>query len=304
MSYVTGTAANFAALKTAIESACTSAGWTLTSGVLSKGAAFFKFQVLTSTRDYLQLSAGTGASAGTLSGANTRSLVFRDNALAHTFVFPITYYIHTFNNPDEVYISINYGVGSTADYWQHMAFGVSSRIDVGNGIWFVGTANDNTITSTYNVTFSVGTTSQYLISSSGKYTPMFMGNGTGTAACAFFNGDLGSGNTWYDAANHFQAYVFSMVGLPNALSTDEVLIPCKHCVAMPAPNAAYFAVTGIMKNARLLRIDNRTPAEVISVGAVNWKIYPSFSKNTASRNTVSAGFHSGTFGFAVRYDGP
>lgn len=299
MSYVTGTAANFAALKTAIESACTAAGWTLNTGVLSKGAAYFKFQVLTSTRDYLQLSGGTGASAGALSGANARSLVFRDNASGHTFTFPVTYYIHTFNNPDEVYISINYNT----DYWQHMAFGISSRTDVGNGIWFMGTANDNGITATYNVTFSVGTTSQYLISSSGKFTPMGMNTGTGTASCAYFNGDIGSGNAWYDMGNNFQAYVFSMVGLPNALSTDEVLLPVKQCVAMASPNAAYYNVIGILKNARLLRIDNRTPAEVISVGAVNWKVYPSFSKNTASRNTVSAGFHSGTFGFAVRYDG-
>lgn len=301
MSYVTGTAANFAALKTAIESACTSAGWTLNTGVLSKGAAFFKFQVLTSTRDYLQLSAGTGASAGTLSGANTRSLVFRDNATAHTFTFPITYYIHTFNNPDEVYISINYNT----DYWQHMAFGLSSRTDVGNGIWFAGTANDNGITATYNVSFGTSFSSVAQINCSSKFIPMFMSNGTTTTACMFFNGDIGSGNAWMDISGHpMQAYIFQLIGLPNALSSDEVVLPVKICATMAAPNAAYFVVVGILKNARLLRNDNRSPGEVITIGADKWKAYPSFSKNTASRNSCSAAFHSGTFAFAVRYDGP
>ena len=47
MAYVTGAAASFADLKTAIQNAATANGWTLTSDVLSKDGCFFKLKSAT-----------------------------------------------------------------------------------------------------------------------------------------------------------------------------------------------------------------------------------------------------------------
>ena len=60
MAYITGSAASFADLQTAIQNACTANGWTLSSGILSKNGCFF--QLVAGTSDgyaQLQLFGGT-----------------------------------------------------------------------------------------------------------------------------------------------------------------------------------------------------------------------------------------------------
>lgn len=302
MAYVTGSAANFGDLKTAIEVAAVGAGWTLADGVLTKGAANFKLEVLTSRRDYLALSAGTGKSGSDLTGVNTRKLVFRDNASGHTFAFPIAYHIAAFESPDEVYVSINYNT----DFWQHFMFGISSRNDIGNGFYMFGTGNDSRVTSTYRASISISGTSGFKFTSTNKFTPMFGGttsNLTSDGATGFINCNIGSGDEWYNLIAPVQSLCKVLASLPNAFSADEMILPVKLLVAMPAPNTSYAHCLGILNNARLLRNDNRSDGEVITVGEANWKTYPSIAKNVGARNGGYNVFHCGTFGFAVRHDG-
>jgi hypothetical protein len=65
-----------------------------------------------------------------------------------------------------------------------------------------------------------------------------------------------------------------------------------------------------LANARLLRIDNITPGDILTIGTDKWKAYPWYRKNVSARdgsgNQGSAYNinHTGTFGWAIRYEGP
>jgi len=59
-----------------------------------------------------------------------------------------------------------------------------------------------------------------------------------------------------------------------------------------------------LQNARTLRVDNYDPGQIITLGDDQWRIYPFYRKNADQRDgtTSSGGDHSGTMGWAIRYD--
>ena len=146
MAYITGSAASFADLQTAIQNACTANGWTLSSGILSKNGCFF--QLVAGTSDgyaQLQLFGGTGQSGTTLTGqppSNYGAKICSNNG--NVIAFPINYEIHLFTNPDEVYCVINYN----SDFYQQLSFGKSDVPGIGGtGAWFSGAKrSDQTLT--------------------------------------------------------------------------------------------------------------------------------------------------------------
>ena len=129
--YTSGTAASFAALKTAIETFLAANGWTLATDVLSRGAAFVQLTADT----YAQLSAGTGQAGAALTGACALSVKLMDFSNA-PITWPVDYEIHAFDDPDEVYVVVRYNL----DRYQHLHFGLSAVPGIGGtGLWFGGT---------------------------------------------------------------------------------------------------------------------------------------------------------------------
>ena len=59
-----------------------------------------------------------------------------------------------------------------------------------------------------------------------------------------------------------------------------------------------------LAHCRFLRIDNYQPGDIIPLGPDRWKVAPWYRKNTAQRDGGSNIQHTGTFGWAIRYDGP
>ena len=315
MAYITGSAASFADLQTAIQNACTANGWTLSSGILSKNGCFF--QLVAGTSDgyaQLQLFGGTGRSGTTLTGQppdNYGAKICSNNG--NVIAFPINYEIHLFTNPDEVYCVINYN----SDFYQQLSFGKSDVPGIGGtGAWFSGAKrSDQTLTDATqgNKVFlsvswpeSVGT-----ITYDGYGCGLFF-DGSGAYFCSFVHTGLDAtpwrrGTSWEALTGYRSAGMQVsnlLMQLPNLYNSANVLLPIKPVALRSSGGVTIIANP---KNARYLRIDNVVPGEIITFGAEKWKCYPFYRKDSTVRNGVgwdgTGATHSGTFGYAIRYTG-
>ena len=314
MAYITGSAASFADLQTAIQNACTANGWTLSSGILSKNGCFF--QLVAGTSDgyaQLQLFGGTGRSGTTLTGqppSNYGAKICSNNG--NVIAFPINYEIHLFTNPDEVYCVINYN----SDFYQQLSFGKSDVPGIGGtGAWFSGAKrSDQTLTDATqgNKVFlsvswpeSVGT-----ITYDGYGCGLFF-DGSGDYFCSFVHTGLDATpwrrDTSWEALTGYRSAGMQvsnlLMQLPNLYNSANVLLPIKPVALRSSGGVTIIANP---KNARYLRIDNVVPGEIITFGAEKWKCYPFYRKDSTVRNGVgwdTGATHSGTFGYAIRYTG-
>ncbi len=319
MAYITGTAASFADLKTAIENACTANGWTLSSGILSKNGCFFQLVAGTSGGyAQLQLFGGTSQTGTTLNGqppSNYGAKICSNNG--NVISFPINYEIHLFTNPDEVYCIINYN----SDFYQQLSFGKSDVPGIGGtGAWFTGAKrSDQTLTDdTYGFkvfmfvswpdvagTLSIDGYGLGLFfdnpTQGGSYFPSFVH--TGLDATPWRSGNSGNNAlTGYRGAGMQVGSL--LMQLPNLYNNANVLLPIKPVALRSSGGVTIIANP---KNARYLRIDNVVPGEIITFGAEQWKCYPFHRKDSTARNGVAwaatGATHSGTFGYAIRYTG-
>ena len=309
MAYITGSAASFADLQTAIQNACTVNGWTLSSGILSKNGCFF--QLVAGTSDgyaQLQLFGGTGRSGTTLTGqppSNYGAKICSNDG--NVIAFPINYEIHLFTNPDEVYCIINYN----SDFYQQLSFGKSDVPGIGGtGAWFSGAKrSDQTLTDAIfgSKVFMDASWPEIAATvphegygcglffdsptSGANYFPSFVH--TGLDATPWRSGQSGSqALTGYRAGG---AQVGSLLmQLPNLYNSANVLIPIKPVALRSSGGVTIIANP---KNARYLRIDNVVPGEIITFGAERWKCYPFYRKDSTVRNGVdwpTGATHSGT----------
>lgn len=319
MAYITGSAASFADLKTAIENACTANGWTLSSGILSKNGCFF--QLVADTLDgYAQLKifGGTSQTGTTLNGqppSNYGAKICSNNG--NVISFPINYEIHLFTNPDEVYCIINYN----SDFYQQLSFGKSDVPGIGGtGAWFTGAKrSDQTLTDGTNYGFKVFMSASWPENvgtapydsygcglffdnptQGGLYFPSFVH--TGLDATPWRSGQSGSAAlTGYRGGSSQVGSLLQQ--LPNLYNNANVLLPIKPVALRSSGGVTIIANP---KNARYLRIDNVVPGEIITFGAEQWKCYPFYRKDSTVRNGVgwsTGATHSGTFGYAIRYTG-
>lgn len=314
MAYVTGSAASFAALKTAIESACTSNGWTLTSDVLSNGDLYVQ---LTSAATSLSLQAGTGQDGSTLTGVISgmygRLSDFTYSAATVAVAFPVDYYIHIFESPvPEVYVVIKYG-----DRYQHLQWG-GSTVDLSGfsatGCWFYGSIADSTRALTFSLEGNNGTSSYpHNPVAHGYWHTISRGNrarqNQGIHLGSLYTGGwpildasseldtgeiIGAADLLHDLIN-FQ---------PNGWDGEATLMPIQMGVAL-ASNMSALVLD--LQHARHLRIDNYAPGDNIVLGGDTWRVYPWHKKSTVAPagGSTSAGYdHSGCLGVAIRYDGP
>ena len=302
MSYVTGSANDMNALLTALRNACTSNGWSLAGNVLSKGAVFAQTLV---TSGFLTLLGGTGIDgSNNLTGAAPNvARIGRVSTVLADIAWPVNYEIFVHSSPDEVYLVINYSV----DCYQWMAFGASSIPDLpGSGCWFGASLNSNTIGVSAPIYLGVLSASQVVGSqgTNGICPGLFWSTSdSGTRNCMVNHGLDGLG--WSGDAytvNASSALSSMLWASPNAWNSESVLLPIQ--LWRPRTSGNKVSLVADLVNARFLRIDNHTPGEIVTIGSDKWKVFPFYKKNTTTRNGGGAMDHTGTFGFAVRYDGP
>lgn len=307
MAYVNGSAATFADLKTAIENAAVAAGWTLSSGVLSKNGAFIKLTYNAASPPRLEVQGGTAQSGSTLTNPSGSPSIVNPTSNG-TISFPVTYEIHTFTNPDEVYCFINYN----SDYYQHLCFGKSDMPGVGLGAWLTASWPVSPTTGGgLNLSVSKTSVSAFPYPNSQNVGLFCDGSWTNTQNCTYVRTSLDS-EAWRSPAdtgqmtNACSVTASLLTALPNLSNQATVLLPIKG-----VQNRTSGGRTTVvdLQNARICRIDNLTPGDLVTYGPDQWKVYPWYRKDINNRNGANTSTssprptHSGTFGFAIKYTG-
>ncbi|MCX5466489.1 hypothetical protein [Acinetobacter nematophilus] len=320
MAYYSGQASSYQELRNVLANACVAAGWTWSDGILSKNAAYIK---LTATDALgwghgLQIWGGTGKSGSDL--VNPCPSAHRIGALGHdpTMIphvsFPCDYFIFAFDQPvDEIYLIIKYAI----DRYMFLSFGLSS---LNVGFWLCATVSNAYNTNWWNASEMFRS---FTIQSDGTYGNQHT-DGTSTVATGFLwqtrsynnNGSACTsayltlnqswitsiGNDW--GTNKISA-ISSVAPLianqPSLWSANSALIPIQLNVEFPQAKRVLISE---IQNARYLRIDNYEPEQIITLGNDKWKVFPFHKKNLAQRNGGEPIDHSGTFGWAIRYEEP
>lgn len=300
MAYVTGSVNNITDLMSAIRNACIANGWTLSGEVLHKGTAYFRTQVVSGA---LTILGGTGKDGGNvLTGDASQVSRIADFAAPAALAYPMTYHIHINTSPDEVYVVVNH----SSDYFQYMAFGQSDIPTAGTGNWFGASAGP---TSSGGICIGHNTGGVF---TNGRPPGALFWVGASfqaaTVTTGFVHHGLEGGSGWsgVDTLATLGGKATAIVGIsplmgisPNTYNGEAILLPIPVLVGRASGRVSLVAQ---MKHARYVRIDNFSPGQVIAIGPDQWKIYPWFKKDVANRNgSVSEIFHSGTFGWAIRY---
>lgn len=301
---ITGTANSYADLLTALNTACTDNGYTLTGNVLSKGTFFLEAKVVGST---LQIQGGTGQTGGVLTGRSNMqpSLIgitvvnkVPPNSSGvntpHPVVFPVTYDIHINTAPDEVYLFINYEI----NLYQYLAFGQSDMPGLGGtGNWYYGSAGINTSGSSWDMRIIGG----------GGATGGYFNPGLFDALQGYGAG-VGGIDHSMDAANQWGPYWSypdrwqTQGNSPNAWNGESVLAPIIVYTSRASDLRSPVLQTG---HSRWVMIDNLTDGQIITLGSDKWKIYPLWKRGERLMNNVNNSNNSGTatYGHAIRYNG-
>lgn len=309
MAYYSGTANSVNDLLTALRNSAVSDGWTLSGNVLSKGGVFVEHVISGAN---IKVRGGTSGAMTNASPYMSIGKFLRVNTLAITY--PCSWELH--GHAHEVYFIVNYDV----DRYQWMAWGLSTVPALpGSGIW---------------VSASVGQPLDELPGISYDFSPISLQfSGSSFQAGAAYSGWTGyvpaalwAATSAYEASNYASGYChhnldgygwaialsnnlpgWNTIGSafalaqPSAWNGEAVLLPLRLFFVRPSNRISLIVDH---EHARLLRIDNLSPRDVLTLGTDKWKVYPWHKKNVSARNGGSGVDHTGTFGWAVRYLGP
>lgn len=312
MAYVSGTASTMLDLKSAIESESVARGWSLSNGILSKNGCFFKLSSRETASSYLAVYAGTGQSGSDLTGGAPDGVAMMSNT-GQTFSFPLSYEIFGFDDVDEIYCVINYN----SNYYQVIAFGKSGVSGIGGtGAWITGTTSAvKAVGSGFNGLFRIVLSQDSLgIWPLNSTVGSLFFTGVNTTASSsqrssFIHVGLDSSG-WiteqFAGTGNFYGMKYAsslLTSLPNKSNQSSPLIPIK---AIKYRESGGLTIVVNLANARYMRIDNIDSGGILTIGSDQWKCYPFLRKDASVRNGDPSNdlSHSGTFGYAIRYQGP
>lgn len=320
MPHYLGSAVDLTAIRTALVTACTSHGWTWDSGsgVLSKGTLHLHIAL---TDPDIHFTGRTSASAGAMPNAVHMGRLL-NNPGKPTFAptYPAQYEVFVFDDPvDEVWMVINYDV----DRYQWVGFGKSVLSMPGTGMWVAATIGLGYTTSDITTSVIAGpfvitpTEGGAQRSAVSHYACGALAwnsvNRSGTPQCMldhYVHSDL-DGHGWRVDDNNLSTDLPGVRTItqllnaqPSAWNTEAALIPARIYKVRPSFRLSLVAD---LVNVRHVRIDNYEPGQIIELGPDRWKVYPWHRKNLGARDgggsSIATIDHTGTFGYAVRYDG-
>lgn len=296
MGYYNGTANDMTALRSALIAACVADGWAWNGATeeLAKGVMFIRVQVLAEHLSFLgRTASGAGAAPNQVKMGRISS------AAAFALSYPLTYHIFTFSQ--EVYVVARYDV----DKYIWAAWGQSTVAGLpGTGMW-VGAIVADVIsngTAPIGMTAIAGGSISYLcpaLMHNDNYSP-------NQARNCWVHHDLDAYG-WRFGVGDGSAPVgivpaAPLLGiLPSIWNSEAVLLPLRSYVARPSSKISMIVDC---EHARITRIDNYDPGQIITIGGTRWMIFPWFLKNAAIRIAGLGISHTGTFGWAIRYEGP
>ena len=318
MPYYTGVVTTPANLKTLIETHAIANGWTLSAqDYLYKGKSYIKLH--SADTNFLKITGANSADGTTSPAGFNRAICIK------TAWWPVTYYISIHTNPDIVICTLVYDT----DRIQVILFGDIVKVNEsaytgGNFFWatggdqslavqtnseikieddYLGTLNDNAfqnVTSYFynnyygNIPFiTIITYNDALYSNVGFH--------------AEIDGNIWDNNTnllGYNRVTWTDTTKSSLYRGPSSWNGQTNLVPMELQMAMGSNLYAYL---GYIEHMRFVRVDNYQIGDIITIATDKWKVFPWKRKNVTYRNGGGAGVvtaHSGTVGFAVKYDGP
>lgn len=316
MAYYSGQASSYQELQTVLTNACVEQGWTWADGILNKGLAYVKLSV---TTNGIIIQGGTGKSGSTLINASqiTPRMGTIHATLGNKIAFPLSYNIHVFQNPDELFFILK-----SNEYYYWLSFGNSNlQTSYGTGMWLSACAlRDLEV-------YTGGSSGGVLIDASGSGLDSYNGGIASSTALFWKTNNITAeksqdtincsihGGQWVGSPTlaSYNAYdrILSPTTLhpllsllPSKILSDSILMPIQ---AYVVTNSSKLVMVADLKNARYVRIDNFEPDQILQIGTDKWKIYPFYRKNISKKDGQVVGGmidHSGTFGWAIRYDGP
>ncbi len=301
MAYYTGSVNSYEELRTVLASACGNHGWVYNNGILSKGSAYVALKLggTGSSGEGLMVQGGTGQSGSALTlPSPNHARLGRPMAggVWDAVAWPASYHIHIGESPDEVYVLLNTNI--TAFYW--LAFGRSSVPSlVGSGLWLCGSAGEYAAGGAAITISPVGGSQD---ASRVCNAPFWAGS---RASWHYLNETIqADAGKWTSAdANESLLGVEWLAPLidrsPNAWNGESVLLPIQ--IYQNRPESKMRLLAGLA-HARYVRLHNLEPGQVITLGADQWKVYPFYKKNASAPNGGSSLGHTGTFGWALRYE--
>lgn len=295
MGYHSGSANDMGEVRAALVAACSSEGWAWNGSteVLSKGAMYVRLQVVSG---YLTLLGRTGPTTG-----SAPSIVRLGAITGSAVVYPLAYEVFVFE--DEVYLIVCFSV----DTYLWCAFG-QSTIDglPGTGMWLGATCGSSLGSQKITITPVSGGGNQAY---AGTSAALFWANNVGSAnALNYFVHHHMDGRGWDltlatvpTLAVGISARAPLLSILPNSWNSEAVLLPlCAYAIRL----SNKVSLCADLENARCTRIDNYSPGQIITLGADRWKIFPWYRKDSSARDGGSDIAHTGTMGWAIRYEGP
>lgn len=305
MAYYTGSVNSYDELLTALVNACTANGWAWNGGILSKGVAFVKPTAFAGSNQGVRIEGGTGQSGTTLINPSPQGPRLGRIVASPPYykiadaTWPSQYHVHIGVNPDEVYVVLNTNV--TLFYW--LAFGVSVVPMPGTGLWLAGNAAKTEIGGGNWAGLSVG-------EESASGSPAYYGCPCLFWVSAFANADSkttvcqsASGGVW---PAYTPVGVTSLVPLikryERTWNKTAVLLPARE-YEDAGSNKQRLLIDAA--HARIVRLGNLEAGQILQLGADKWRVYPFLQKDAANPNSEGPDRNkTGTFGMALRYDGP
>jgi hypothetical protein len=307
MAYQTGTVTSTSDLASVITNFAVANGWTLNSGVLSKGGAYIRLQVISASE--LRIDAARNGNFSSPDISPLYSRIFNT-----TWPSTATYHIVAFSNPDTVWCTINFDVIK----FQHIGFGVIEKYGTWNGgQWFhaqhTQSSKDGDVSS-----YIDGGESPAALLVKPLECALFWGGSMNDTANNYIENSPSKiqcdlrGYVWEPpSTTGVQIYMPQIVSPihknnPNVFNGQTVLTPFT-----PFLKGAdgYFMPIGRIGHLRFVKLANYDPGDVITIGSEKWKVFPWYIKDTTKpdgekypggSNTPS----TGVLGIAVRYDGP
>jgi len=226
--------------------------------------------------------------------------------------FPCNYEVFGF--AQEIYLVVNYDV----DKYQWMAFGKSTVPGlVNSGGWCGATIGALATSSATDTTcILIGTSFGGDRTNTVTFAPAlfwYTHPNMGESRNCWVNHGLDShGWTWNGAPSSSPIGIKHITTLltlqPSLWNTEAVLLPLRAYKERPSYKTSLVAD---LQFARLVRIDNLSPGDILTIGSDRWKVFPWYKKNVTVRDasgmnplTSTGVSHTGTFGWAIRYEGP
>lgn len=308
MGYYTGAANDMSALRQALVDACVAEGWSWSGSdnVLHNAAQGLYVQISVETK-YLRFLGRTSLSAGSAPATvGLGELQTMAGQPTYEVTWPATYHVFVF--AQEVFLVVNYNV----DRYQWAAFGKSTINGLpGSGMWIsaiLGSVNSTDSDGPFLITPVAGggnSTGQRCMSGALGWSTVSTNTSTASRN-TFLHSDLDS-QGWLlaqtlNAAPVGIAAAAPLIGLsPNSWNSESALLPIRIWKVRPEGK---ISLTAELLNARHVRIDNYVPGDIISFGPDRWMILPWHKKNILARDGGVEVDHTGTFGWAIRYEGP